>query len=232
VPVFKIWAIRLRPTRPRAAGLQGPEGPIGSYVVSSVACVRTGRLQHGPVGTARVVTGVNSRPGALPVACAVLPGEAAQVGGGAHLSRQLECFRDDETDRPDPRTTPPATYRRCRGPVHSIATCPDGQHGEWSPPGRSWSPCMGVAQISQGPTVILVRPGLDPTQTPICLPLPAIPLAPKGHHAATHSPWGSIWASGAAVDRKVAQMGTLSARRWMFEGPECLSAGLHRPAQW
>ncbi len=47
--------------------------------------------------------------------------EAAQVGGGA---RQLEWVRSDKTDRPDPRPTPLATYRRCRGPVASHCDLP------------------------------------------------------------------------------------------------------------
>jgi hypothetical protein len=117
-------------------------------------------------------------------------------------ARQLEWVRNDKTDRPDPRPTP-SRLVAAAGLRHPISAFPDGQPGEWSPRGRSWSPCMGVAQIRAsshfGPPP--VRPHPDTHSSP---PSSHVPLAPKWHHAATHNPWGSTWASGTAVDRKVA----------------------------
>jgi hypothetical protein len=78
---------------------------------------------------------------------------------------------------------------------HPIATCPDGQPGEWSPRGRSRSPCMGVAQIrgrSHGailPAVFILATGhttfcapfwrgaKTKTKVPSCPPTPTLLLA-------------------------------------------------------
>jgi hypothetical protein len=129
--------------------------------------------------------------------------EAAQVGGGA---RQLEKVRNNDTGRPDPRPTPLATYRRCLGPVASHRDLPRRQPCEWSPRGRSWSPCMGVAQIRAsshfGPPPVRPHPR-HPFVSPFQPCPPGTQKAPCGH---SH-PLGVQ-----VVDRKVAQIWTLSAQ--------------------
>ena len=119
-------------------------------------------------------------------------------------ARQLEWVRNDKTDRPDPRPTPLATYRRCRGPVASHRDLPR-RSARRMEPARTLLECMGVAQIRAsshfGPPP--VRPHPDTHSSP---PSSHVPLAPKGHHAATHTHWG---ATGATWTGKWPKLGHL-----------------------
>jgi hypothetical protein len=129
-PVLEIWAtFRLRPNGRALRVHRGPRASLAPMsFISGLRPDGKASARQWTGWTARANTGDGAARRLAPRSSAWCTRGAA----GARVrqrkraagARQLEWVRNDKTDRPDPRPTPLATYRRCRGPVASHLDLP------------------------------------------------------------------------------------------------------------